>query len=92
MIRKVKDFFKSLMFKQWFLVSAGYFMSSSTCPFCGKPGCPVGLGVGVGVGGFGVLCTTFIQRLYTRLKNRNGLQRSKNSVSNKNELPHFSTK
>jgi hypothetical protein len=50
MISKIKGFFQSPAFKTWFLGSSGYFMSSSTCPFCGKPGCPGGLGIAAAVG------------------------------------------
>ena len=50
MISNIKGFFQSPTFKTWFLSSSGYFMSSSTCPFCGKPGCPGGLGIAVAVG------------------------------------------
>ena len=61
MINKIKGIFKSSFYKTWFLSSSGYFMSSSTCPFCGKPGCPGGLGIAAAVGvafvslGFGVM-------------------------------------
>jgi hypothetical protein len=51
MLEKIKSFFNSSTFKSWFLGSSGYFMSSSTCPFCGKPGCPAGIGIGVMIGG-----------------------------------------
>lgn len=51
MINKIKGIFKSSVSKSWFLSSSGYFMSSSTCPFCGKPGCPDGLGIAAAVGG-----------------------------------------
>ena len=50
MINKIKGIFKSSFYKTWFLSSSGYFMSSSTCPFCGKPGCTGGLGIAVAVG------------------------------------------
>ena len=50
MISKIKEIFRSSVSKIWFLSSSGYFMSSSTCPFCGKPGCPGGLGIAVAVG------------------------------------------
>lgn len=34
----------------WWLVFTGIYASSSVCPFCGRPGCPVG-GVSAGVVG-----------------------------------------
>jgi hypothetical protein len=51
MIEKIKNFFRSSTCKTWFLGSSGYLMSSTTCPFCGKPGCPAGIGIGVMIGG-----------------------------------------
>jgi len=35
----------------WFLAFFGIYASSSVCPFCGTPGCPVGVGGAVLVGG-----------------------------------------
>ena len=40
-------FFK---FLSWWLIFTGIYASSSVCPFCGRPGCPVG-GVSAGVVG-----------------------------------------
>ena len=37
----------------WFLAFFGIYASSSVCPFCGTPGCPVG------VGGAAVVAGTF---------------------------------
>jgi hypothetical protein len=34
----------------WWLIFTGIYASSSVCPFCGQPGCPVG-GVSAGVVG-----------------------------------------
>jgi hypothetical protein len=36
----------------WFLAFFGIYASSSVCPFCGTPGCPVGSGGAALVGGF----------------------------------------
>jgi hypothetical protein len=36
----------------WFLTFFGIYASSSVCPFCGTPGCPVGAGGAALVGGF----------------------------------------
>jgi hypothetical protein len=36
----------------WFLAFFGIYASSSMCPFCGTPGCPVGAGGAFLVGGF----------------------------------------
>jgi hypothetical protein len=35
----------------WFLAFFGIYASSSVCPFCGTPGCPVGVGGAAVVGG-----------------------------------------
>jgi hypothetical protein len=35
----------------WFLAFSGIYASSSVCPFCGTPGCPVGVGGAALVGG-----------------------------------------
>jgi hypothetical protein len=35
----------------WFLAFFGIYASSSVCPFCGAPGCPVGVGGAALVGG-----------------------------------------
>ena len=35
----------------WFLTFFGIYASSSVCPFCGTPGCPVGVGGAALVGG-----------------------------------------
>jgi hypothetical protein len=35
----------------WFLAFFGIYASSSVCPFCGTPGCPVGIGGAAVVGG-----------------------------------------
>lgn len=35
----------------WFLAFFGIYASSSMCPFCGTPGCPVGAGGAALVGG-----------------------------------------
>jgi hypothetical protein len=35
----------------WFLAFFGIYASSSMCPFCGTPGCPVGAGAALVVGG-----------------------------------------
>ncbi len=43
----MRRFFK---FLSWWLIFTGIYASSSVCPFCGRPGCPVG-GVSAGVVG-----------------------------------------
>ena len=40
-----------LRFFSWWLVFFGIYASSSVCPFCGTPGCPVGVGAAGIIGG-----------------------------------------
>jgi hypothetical protein len=40
----------------WFLTFFGIYASSSMCPFCGTPGCPVGAGGAALVGGAFAAC------------------------------------
>lgn len=70
MFEKIKNFFGSSTFKSWFLGSSGYFMSGTTCPFCGKPGCPAGMGIGVMVGGAFALLGRGIIKLKGYFKNK----------------------
>ena len=70
MFGKIKNFFSSLTFKSWFLGSSGYFMSGTTCPFCGKPGCPAGIGIGVMIGGAFAFLGRGIVKLRNRFKNK----------------------
>ena len=77
MFEKIKNFFSSSTFKSWFLGSSGYFMSSSTCPFCGKPGCPAGIGIGVMIGGAFALLGRGVVKLNSYFKKRRDLPRAK---------------
>lgn len=43
----------------WFLAFFGIYASSSVCPFCGTPGCPVGAGGATVVGGLGAFLWRF---------------------------------
>ncbi|MGQ9708289.1 MAG: hypothetical protein ACUVUR_05380 [bacterium] len=59
-------------FGLWIGFSGIYTMLSNTCPCCGRPGCPVGLGV---AGIFGALGSflilkgrTLLKRLFWRLR------------------------
>ncbi|NLH48964.1 MAG: hypothetical protein GX444_10220 [Myxococcales bacterium] len=38
-----------MFFLGWFGIS-GFLVSTSTCPFCGQTGCPVGVGQAAGIG------------------------------------------
>lgn len=46
-------------FFSWWLIFGGIYASSSVCPFCGRPACPVGaVGAGVVGGCFSLVWTT----------------------------------
>jgi len=53
---------------KWWLVFAGIYASSSVCPFCGKPGCPVGPGAASLVGLVFAWVITFGKNLRQRLQ------------------------
>lgn len=53
---------------QWWLVFAGIYASSSVCPFCGKPGCPVGPGAAGLIGLVFAWIMTFGKHLRQRLQ------------------------
>ncbi|MGQ9921372.1 MAG: hypothetical protein ACUVRZ_08590 [Desulfobacca sp.] len=53
---------------QWWLVFAGIYASSSVCPFCGKPGCPVGPGAAGLIGLDFAWMATFGKNLRQRLR------------------------
>ena len=76
MFEKIKNFFSSSTFKSWFLGSSGYFMSGATCPYCGKPGCPAGIGIGVMIGGAFALLGRGIIKLKGYFKNKTGRNKS----------------
>jgi len=39
-------------FFKWWLGFTGLIAATSVCPFCGTPGCPVGIGAATTIGGF----------------------------------------
>jgi len=61
-------------FGLWFAFSGAYVLFSAQCPFCGQPGCPVGLGGAGLVGLLGTLCCQnwkgLFKNLYRRLVKR----------------------
>lgn len=52
----------------WFLTFFGIYASSSMCPFCGTPGCPVGVGGAALVGGFFATLWQYGGNVWDRLK------------------------
>ena len=55
-------------FFSWWLVFFGIYASSSVCPFCGTPGCPVGAGAAGLVGGAFAVFWTYGRNLIDRVK------------------------
>jgi hypothetical protein len=64
---------------KWWLAFTGLISATSICPFCGTPGCPVGVGFASAMGGVFALFTQswkdmgrwfahHVQRLYARLR------------------------
>ena len=52
----------------WFLTFFGIYASSSMCPFCGTPGCPVGAGSAALVGGFFAALWQYGRNIWESLK------------------------
>jgi|GEM_PF-152330 len=59
---------QALRFLGW-MTGIGGFVAWSTCPFCGRPGCPVGAGTAGVIGGLFALCMTNWKRLIKLMKN-----------------------
>jgi hypothetical protein len=55
-------------FLSWWLVFFGIYASSSVCPFCGTPGCPVGAGAAGLVGGAFAVFWTYGKNLIDEIK------------------------
>ena len=60
-----KIYYSSLL-RWWFVITSGTILSS-TCPCCGKPGCPVGIGGAAVFGGVVVFCKTWVQKLHDKV-------------------------
>ncbi len=57
----------------WAGISAAYAaMGGGTCPCCGNPGCPVGIGVAGIFGALGSLIINYGHRGFTAVRNRIG--------------------
>jgi len=62
----LKRIYYSSLMRLWFIITSGTILSS-TCPCCGKQGCPVGIGGAAVFGGVFVFCKTFVQRLHDKV-------------------------
>ena len=54
----------------WVGISGTYAVMCGTCPFCGRPGCPVGIGVAGMFGALGSLILTQGRHLYAAIRRR----------------------
>lgn len=68
LITILKRIYYSSLMRWWFIVTSSSILSS-TCPCCGKSGCPVGIGSAAVFGGFVVFCKMWVQRLHFKLFN-----------------------
>jgi hypothetical protein len=65
----LRRIYYSSLLRWWFIITSGSILSS-TCPCCGRSGCPVGIGTAAIFGGFVVFCKTWVQKLHFKLFNR----------------------
>jgi len=68
---KLSPFGSLFRFIGLWLGFTGLYAAFSVCPFCGQPGCPVGLATSGAVGGFFTLCFHDWKRLLAYLRDRN---------------------
>jgi hypothetical protein len=54
----------------WVGISGTYAVMCGTCPFCGRPGCPVGIGVAGMFGALGSVILTQGRNLYVAIRGR----------------------
>ncbi len=64
----------------WWFGFTGLYAMFTVCPFCGQPGCPVGIASAGTVGAFFSLCLQDWKRLFSFLKQRL-LKNSKPEIS-----------
>ncbi|MCX6842572.1 MAG: hypothetical protein NTX53_09865 [candidate division WOR-3 bacterium] len=57
-------------FGLWAGISGTYAVMCNTCPFCGRPGCPVGIGVMAIFGALGSLFVTQRRNLWASIRRR----------------------
>jgi len=55
----------------WAGITGGYMTMGSTCPCCGRPGCPVGFGIAALFGALGSFLITKGKNLLARLRGKN---------------------
>jgi len=65
-------FSRIIHFCKWWLGFTGLIAVTSVCPFCGQPGCPVGIGAATTIGGFMSLFMQNWKEPFKRLYRRFG--------------------
>ncbi len=75
-MKRLISILKSSMLRWWFMITAIYSVSS-TCPCCGKQGCPGGIGAAAVVGAIFV----FVKRLLTEVFKRDFLLKIRHVLS-----------
>ncbi|MFA5090817.1 MAG: hypothetical protein WC510_07345 [Candidatus Omnitrophota bacterium] len=65
-MKRLLSLFKSMLFRQWLMITAIYSMFS-TCPCCGKQGCPAGLGIAAVIGLIFTSIAAFLAAIGRRL-------------------------
>ena len=65
--RRLSPFGHLFRFLGWWLGFTGLYGVFAVCPFCGAPGCPVGLSTAGSVGAFLALCMQDWRRLFSFL-------------------------
>lgn len=61
---------KLFQFLKWWFAFTGLIASTSVCPFCGTPGCPVGIGAATTMGGVFSFIMQFCNAPLLRLRFR----------------------
>jgi len=74
--RKLSPFGRLFRFLGWWLGLTGLYSAFSVCPFCGQPGCPVGLASAGTVGAFLALCVQDWRSLFRYIKGKMSSRRS----------------
>jgi hypothetical protein len=67
---RLSPFGRLFRFLGWWLGFTGLYATFSVCPFCGQPGCPVGMASAGTVGAFLALCMQDWKRLLAFLRGK----------------------
>ncbi len=75
--RKMSPFGRLFRFIGLWFGFTGLYAAFSVCPFCGQPGCPVGLASSGAIGGLFALCFQDWKILVSYIKNRARVKQNK---------------